>query len=224
MSIGKIVITGAKGKVGGVLCPNLNNYDLSCPTYPWTDCRNYKHVLRAFRGHAVAIHLAWNQVENMRARDCAPENTAMFLNVYKAAMENEVKRVIMASSVHADDFYGWDQTELMTASQEPKPKCVYGENKVFMERLGRKYAKCGLEVVCIRLGGINTESVHKGNPPHEQSVFLHHDDLVSAYRAVIDAPSVPDGFAVFYAVSDTVSRRHDLSNPFGWKPPFRSYD
>ena len=75
----------------------------------------------------------------------------MFENVYWAALKKGVPRVIMASSVHADDFRG-KHSKLLTVDKYPSPTSPYGAHKVFMEAMEKYYSTRGLEVACIRFG------------------------------------------------------------------------
>ena len=58
--------------------------------------------------------------------------------------------------------------------------------------------------------------------PREQRVWLSHADCVRLVRACLEAPAVPGGFCVLYAVSDNEGRVHDTRHPFGWKPVDRA--
>lgn len=139
----------------------------------------------------------------------------MTYNVYKAAIKTRVPRVIMASSVHADNFYNWKGPELLSPYRIPIPDSPYGANKVFMESLGRYYATKGLEVVCIRFGGV------QGKPPlddYEKLVWLSHRDCTELLRRCIEAESIPNNFLIIYGISDNANRIHDYSNPLGWAP------
>jgi uronate dehydrogenase len=144
----------------------------------------------------------------------------MFFNVYNAALETGVPRVIMASSVHADDFHTPKDTAPISPDRIPTPDSPYGAHKVFMEATGRYYATKGLEVVCIRFGGINRENT----PPvrdidvRERGVWFSHRDCVSLIKSILEAKTIPDNFALIYGMSNNADKIHDVSNPFGWRP------
>ena len=215
----KIVITGANGTIGTVLRNGLNEYHLTSLVRPQIDVRNIHYVSRAIQGQDVIVHLAWDtKLDNMGSECINPDNSEMFHNIYKSAVEQRVKRVIMASSVHADNFYNWKDPELLSSNRIPVPDTPYGAHKVFMESLGRYYATRGLEVVCIRFGAVN-----KQNKPHptdiwERKVFFDHADCIGLIDAIISAARIPNNFAIVYGISDNKGRIHDISNPFGWKP------
>jgi uronate dehydrogenase len=153
---------------------------------------DYDGLRSAFSGQDVVVHLAITREEPRRLN-----NLAMTMNVYKAASETEVSRVIMASSIHAAggywggsvsrfptqsvfskkpvyrhianrDFAKVKEIPLITVDALPYPDSVYGATKVFMEALGRYYADMGLSVVCIRFGGVNEYDSPLKGPENER--------------------------------------------------------
>lgn len=214
----KIAITGAEGIIGDVLRKGLTDFDLTPIGLPGTDVRNFEELANATSGHDVIIHLAWDtKSENWKSPNVNPGNLQMVVNVYRAAKEKSVKRVIMASSVHADKYRTWEGSELMSPNQMPTPDSPYGASKVFMESLGRHNADLGLEVVCVRFGGVTPD-----NKPWQDQVerraWLSHNDCVSLIRKTIEAEIIPNNFSVIYGISENEGRIHDYSNPLGWKP------
>lgn len=215
----KVAITGASGTIGTVLRKGLTDYDITAMDLPEIDVRNYEKLLEVFPRHDSIIHLAWDaKTENFRSGKINLDNTLMTCSVYRAAIETKVPRVIMASSVHADNFYNWKGPELMSPDKLPIPDSPYGANKVFMEALGRYYAARGLEVVCIRFGGVNPEDKPPLNDYYESLIWLSHKDCVKLVRKCIDAETIPNNFLVIYGVSNNKNRVHDYSNPLGWVP------
>lgn len=214
----RIAITGANGTIGTVLSNGLKNYEIIPIDLPMLDARDYEKLLKAVQGSDVIVHLAWNtEIENFRSSKIEVGNILMVYNVYKAALEAKIPRVIMASSVHADNFYKWGKADLMQPQKIPEPTSPYGACKIFLEALGRYYSTKGLEVICIRFGGVNKEN----KPPSEvfeKRVWLSHGDCVGLVRKCIEADKIPDNFLVVYAVSNNKNRIHDFSNPFGWVP------
>lgn len=215
-----IAITGANGIIGKVLTEGLQDYPIKKIVRPETDSRDYRQVLNAIKGCSAVVHLAWDtKIDNFTTGKINPHNSTMFYNVFQAALDAKVPRVIMASSVHADKFYGWRGPEdLLTPGRTPIPDSPYGAHKVYMEAMGRYYASKGLEVVCIRFGGVNPESQIPIDPPEERAVWFSHRDCVSLVKTVIDADTVPDNFYIVYGVSDNKNRMHDITNPWGWRP------
>lgn len=206
----KIAITGSKGTIGTVLTKGLSpEFEITELSLPEVDVRSIEQVKEKLQGNFAVIHLAWNsKTENHVNNEIDPDCAKMFLNVYKAAVEVKVPRVIMASSVHADTFIGWSRPGLLSVDHPPIPDSLYGADKLFMEACGRFYATKGLEVVCIRFGGVNPKNSPAGSeyPAEERAAWLSHNDLVSLIKAILEAPSIPNNFVLMYAVSDNHGR------------------
>src|SRR3989344_2905483 len=217
----KILLTGANGKTGKIFLEGLKSYKVTSVDLPKTDLTKYEGLPGLFKGHDIVIHLAWNtQTENWKSKTIDPNNVLMATNVYRAAVEAKVPRILIVSSVHADDFLNWKGPGLLTTERVPTPQNPYGASKVFMEALGRHYAKHeGLQVVCVRLAGMNPENRPPPlNQPLDRRRWLTHNDCFSLLQAVIEAKHIPDNYCLFYGVCNHPERIHDYSNPFGWVP------
>lgn len=214
----RIAITGASGTIGTVLKEGLKEeYEITSIDLPERNVLNYGQLLKIISQHLAIIHLAWDTItDNFKSEKINPENAEMFDNIYRAALEAGVPRVIMASSVHADGFYGWKGQGYMSVERTPIPDSPYGAHKVFMESLGRYYATRGLEVVCICFGGVNPQNKPPLDPPEERAAWLSHRDCVSLVKAILKAQTIPNNFFVLYGVSNNTNRIHDISNPLNW--------
>lgn len=215
----KLMITGVNGAIGQIFKNGLTEYEIVGLDLPDGDVRDYKTVANRAIGCLAIIHLAWDtKTDNFKSENINPDNSQMFLNVYKTALELQVPRVIMASSVHADEFYNWQGPGLMSAYNLPKPDSPYGAHKVFMESLGKYYSTKGLEVVCIRFGGLGP--LDKPNKDHlqEKAAFLSSKDSLALIRAVLTAEKVPGNFTIIYGVSNNLNKVQDTANPFNWYP------
>jgi len=138
----KIIITGSAGKIGQVLRKGLGDYPITPFDLPEHDARDKEKLAEAFESHGVAIHLAWDsRIENWKSETISPDNALMIHNAYFAAVAAGVSRVIMASSIHADEFLTWKSPDLLKTDKTPVPTSPYGAMKVFMEALGRYYAR-----------------------------------------------------------------------------------
>lgn len=215
----KVLITGSGGAIGRVLKAGLSHettdFDL-----PDSNILDFKQLVESMRGHDVVIHLAWSKKhDDWLAENFDTDNMQGSFNVYEAAHQAGVKRVIMASSVHAHDFVG-DQTEPpLKPYSLPIPDSPYGASKCMTEALGRYYAHGKeLEVICIRFGGINQANTPPETPYSERQVWLSQRDCIELINACVNAPAVPNRYAIVYGVSRNKDLLHDLSNPFGWQP------
>lgn len=219
--MGKVLIIGSNGTIGRVLKDGLS-HDTTDFDLPEHDASNYQHVYEKAKGHDTIVHLAWDfNRDGWLGENMNPGNTLMSFTVFQAAMDAGVRRVIMASSVHADKFQGRDVTAqgLLQPYHLPTPDSPYGASKDFMEALGRYYADAkGLEVICIRFGGVNKQDEPPVSPRTERQVWLSHRDCLSLVQACIATPVLPSKYAIVYGVSDNADRLHDLTNPFDWSP------
>ena len=89
------------------------------------------------------------------------ENVALAYNVYRTALEENIRRVVVASSNHASDYYErlvWDdKLEMVTPEMPPRSDNWYGWSKASYELLGFVFATGSvggrpLEVVAWRIG------------------------------------------------------------------------
>jgi uronate dehydrogenase len=222
----KIIITGSEGSLGTILKNGLKNLSPLCvDTAPDADInldliKDYSDFLKVVDAGSIIVHLAWDMAEDFPDEHISPGNKSMAENVYKAAASRGSRRVIMASSVHANDYSRVKAGNYISPWSECFPDSPYGASKVYIEHLGRYYAKkYGLEVVCLRLGGVNNanEIRYKEDPLYD-IVLLYKEDFVDLVRAAIDANEIPDKFSIIYGVSNVPGRVHDNINPFKWTP------
>lgn len=211
----KILITGSKGQIGGVLLSGLKNYILVEADLPETDVRDYAALLKKCNGIDAIIHLAYDNNENHRNMIYNPNNSLMFYNVYKAALELGIKRVIMASSVHADE-YMVNSIGRLNVNENPKPNSLYGVNKVFMEKMGYCYSQQGLEIICIRFGGVCGLNRKPWNSLKIDG--LAHPDCLDLIEKCLAIKKLPENYILMYGVSNNKLGVHDFSNQLGWTP------
>ena len=216
MSKTAIAVTGSRGVIGKVLLAGLQEFSITSLNLPDVDVRNYEQLLKCFKGIDTVIHLAKSRDKGEGDVSNA-DDLLMMRNVYKAALAAKVSRVIMASSVHADNFYDRKGSEKISVDRIPEPRSAYGSDKVETEILGKEYSKKGLEVICIRFGGVNAADKPPKDDYWEDAVWLSHKDCVAAIRACLAKDKIPNNFVVFYAVSNNKNMVHDTSNPLGWK-------
>lgn len=221
-----ILITGAGGIIGTILTEGLNqDYTITPMTTNDGDVRNFDTVRQKAAGKHAIIHLARKTLKEEGLQQATYfENAQMFINAYSGAIEAGVKRIIMASSVHADVYEKWKGPGVMPTNRVPHPTSAYGVEKVSMEAWKRWYASRGLEVVCIRFGAISLKDKAAKTPSTEQEIFLSRRDGTELVKAILRAKSKPGNFTIVYGVSDNGKRIHDISNPFGWIPKDKAED
>jgi len=230
-SLKKIVITGSQGSLGKILQKELRSvYDLVCidkkpgdnETIILDIADDYEKFRDTIKGSDVIIHLAWNSLEDFPNENIVQQNKIIAENVYRAAVEKNISRVIFASSVHVNDYSRVPVGTYLSSKSECWPDTPYGATKIYIEHLGRYYSrKHGLEVICIRLGGVNERNeIRFDEDPLYDRVLLYKEDFVQLIRMCIEVQEVPDNFAVFYAVSNVKGGVHSLDNFLGWEPNF----
>lgn len=233
MKQNKVVITGHKGSIGRILFSGLNPlYDVIGLDSKPGDLDNEhvcnilhdtKKLAMYFEGADIVIHLAWDMREDYPKEVIIPENKLMVENVLAMAQTRKVRRVIMASSVHANRYPAEDGSKL-DLNEFPTPDSPYGASKVYIESLSKYYAyKYGMDVICIRFGGVNESNkiLFEEDPAYDK-VFLSREDCLDLVRTCIDVPEVPHHFGLVYGISDNEETIHQKKNFLNWHP--RSYE
>jgi nucleoside-diphosphate-sugar epimerase len=195
-----------------------------------------------FKGADAIIHSAFVSAKGLDATtwsdssqpkfEAEHANVAMAYNVYQTAIEENVKRVVVASSNHAADYYErliWaDQWDCVTPDMPPKSDNFYGWAKIAYESLGFVFAtgKVGgrkLEVVQLRIGGPrdnadldgiaagDIKTMHRG-----LGAYLSKRDQVQLFVKSVEAPDINDEhgipFQIFYGVSGNTHNFWSIAN------------
>jgi uronate dehydrogenase len=220
-----VLITGAAGGVGGHLRRELaDRYRLRLSdARPVTDLARHERFARAdlarladcvriTRGVDAIVHLGAYSVEGPWAA-ILEANIVGCYNVFEAARQSGVKRIVYASSHHAVGFHRRDH--VIDHGAEVRPDTRYGVSKVFGEALGRLYAdKYGREVFCIRIGNVNPSAIDE----RRLSVWSSPRDLAQLVSIGIDHPDVR--FEIVYGVSGNRRTFYDNANAarLGYRP------
>ncbi len=217
-----ILITGVHGIIGSIVAKELAlEHHVRGVDLP-EDASSPDVLAERLGGVETVIHLARErhppEVPSAQRDAIRPKNVAIDINVFTAAIAAGVRRLIFASSVHADDFRGTAAPRPLTVPGSYRPATPYGAYKLIVEEAGRVVARrFGLEFVALRLGGVTADGTIKPGGGRT-ATWLSHRDLASAFEACIAAPPIPGRATVFYVVSDNRDRIHDVTNPFGWWP------
>ena len=222
-----ILITGSEGIIGSVLRRGLGDrYRIRGVDLP-EDISHYEVLWAQMAGVDTVIHLArrFSPADPVERRmRIYPENVQIDANVFTAVVKAQVRRLIMASSVHADNHRDPAAVEPLRIPGSHSPATPYGVYKLIEEEVGKTLSKqFGFEFVGVRFGGVTRDDSVK-TEAGQTATWLSHDDLLSAIEACLRVESVPGRSTVFYAVSNNADRIHETTNPFGWRPKDNSAD
>ena len=229
-----IALDNRETNANGEKVPGIRVCDLTQP-----DRDSYREH---FKGADAIIHSAFVSAKGLDATTWADNsqpkfeaehtNVAMAYNVYQTAIEEDVKRVVVASSNHAADYYErliWkDQWDCVTPDMPPKSDNFYGWAKIAYESLGFVFAtgQVGgrkLEVVQLRIGGPrdnadldditagDIKTMHRG-----LGAYLSKRDQIQLFVKSIETPDIEDEsgipFQIFYGVSANTHNFWSIAN------------
>lgn len=228
-----LLLAGAAGGLGRVLRPYLRGL---CTTLRVSDLRDpgpsnageevvacdladRAAVARLVRGVDAIVHFGGVAVED-RFDSILQANLLGTFNVYEAARQFRVKRIVYASSGQVTGFY--PQSEIVDATMPPRPSSLYAVSKTFGESLSRCfYDRYGIETVCLRIAMCFPEPTTR----RMLKSYLSYGDLCELVRCALTARAV--GHEIVYGVSanrDTLWRNpgaqrigfvaRDSSEPF----------
>ena len=233
----KIVLTGASGTIAGLVLPALRErYDLvpldirgenrhgeKIPDIQIADLSaDDRDGYRAhFAGADAIVHMAFVGSPNPQ-QGFKPElaNVAMAYNVYQTALEEDIGRVIVASSNHAADYYEPLILDGAYDTVDPDGRALsdnyYGWAKEAYEHLGFVFAVGKVQGrplpnVQIRIGGPRETDVERCAPGDLTCVrralgaYISQRDLSQLVVKSIEAEDIRDErgvpFQIFYGIS-----------------------
>ena len=225
-TLGRVVLTGANGRLGSYLreplaamASELVSSDIADDLgalyagerYIKADLANYEQILALLEGAEMVVHFGAYVDEGPFETILGPNIVGAY-NVWESAYQNGLRRVIYASSIHAVGMHSNKLNLGLDAAH--RPDTFYGLAKCFAEDLARMYwDKRRLEAVCLRI-----LSCAQVNNPRALGTWLSYDDLIHLVTQSIAAPST--GFALAYGVSnnDRVPVSNSQANFLGYRP------
>jgi nucleoside-diphosphate-sugar epimerase len=242
---GRIVVTGAAGRIGRVLRERLPaSYELGAldlepvldprlDAAEVADVADLEAIVPAFAGASTVVHLAAVGGIDEPFSRIAPTNLAGTWNVFEAARRQGVKRVVFASSNHVVGCYEQDApyAEVVAGRLIPgpgfpfldhraaiRPDSAYGSSKAFGEAVARQFwERDGIEAICLRIGTVTGSGLPE--EVRHRATWLSHRDLAALVSCCLEAPAV--GFAIFYGVSANRRRFWDIresEHRVGYRP------
>jgi hypothetical protein len=259
----KILVTGASGKVAGQILPAFRErYDLVLLDVKTTNRAGeevegvqiadltdknrdaYRHY---FQGVDGVAHFGFVGNSNPRTKNDADirfrnemKNVEMAYNIYQTALEAGVRRVVMASSNHAADYFEplildgkWD---FVNPNDRALSDNYYGWAKEVYEHLGFVFAvgqqtEKPLENVQIRIGGPrenDLERLELGNlrgMRRSLAVYISDRDLQQLFIKSIETENILNEqdipFQIFYGISGNTHAFWSIANArkvIGYRP------
>lgn len=242
----KVLVTGASGLIGQLVINRLGDrYDFSglsrrpLDGIPYTQASvtDPGAVRAACTGMDTVLHLA-AETQDYDDWDKVVDTTmGGTLNVFRAAQEAGVRRVVFASAGSTMLGYQFDPASVyaqladnklqrmpddahMVLHTDPaRPADFYSVGKLFGEHTGRLFSdRYGMSVLVIRVGAVLPDD--KPTIVRELPGYLSHRDLVSIIDKTLSAPESLR-YDIFHAVSDNARRWRDIDHSrkaLGWKP------
>ncbi|MEE1754877.1 NAD-dependent epimerase/dehydratase family protein [Streptomyces sp. SP18CS02] len=214
-----VLLTGAAGGLGTLMRGLLPAYGYRLrlldvvpiegePDAITADLADGEALREAVRGVDAIIHLAGISLEAPFEK-ILRANIEGTYNLYEAAREEGVGRIVFASSNHAVGFTPRPREgdPLIPVETPRRPDTFYGLSKCFGEDLAQLYWDLhGLETVSVRIGSCFTEPTSV----RMLSVWMSPGDGARLFHAALTAPDV--GHTVVYGSSANTRLWWDLSS------------
>lgn len=229
----KLLITGVSGLIGRIVSPFLEQHFELCgvdihaperaPTIREIDVAELDQVRSSFDDFAPidnVLHLAADSRSHADWESVLRNNIHGTWNVFQAASETRVKRIVFASSNHVTGYYEGKPPGLhqdpelpMIEVEDPvRPDGPYGISKLAGEAIARYfYDEFGMEAVCLRIGSVLPDDDPTTNE-RNMSTWLSHRDLKQLVLKALAADQEFPGFGIYYGVSGNSRRFWDISN------------
>lgn len=257
MSKRRVVLIGAAGYIAQRMLPELRERWDVVPIDVTATTRDGKAIpgiviadltrpdrneyRRHFRGASAVIHCAFVKAPGLDATTwqvnsdakfwAEHHNVALAYNVYRTALEEGVRRVVVASSNHAGDYYErliWSgRMEMVTPEMPPLSDNWYGWAKGAYELLGFVFATGQidgrkLEVVQWRIGGPRDDDIDRVEPGDIKGMhralgaFLSRRDQVQQAIRMVETENIADEhgvpFLIVYGISGNTHRFWSIAN------------
>jgi len=235
MTLNRLLITGAAGWLGGLARGRLGSLaavrrlsDIAemAPAGAGEevvpcDLSDFDGVRALVEGCDGILHLGGISIEDT-FENILGANLRGLYNVYEAARQAGVPRILFASSNHAIGFH--TRETRLDATAPLRPDSIYGVSKCFGEAVARLYYdKFGIETAIVRIGSCFPEP-----KDHRMlATWLSPDDFIRLTERVFTVPRL--GCPVIYGASANAEQWWDNRHVayLGWHPqdsaePFRA--
>ncbi len=230
----RVLVTGAAGNIGSYFAVHSESrYDLRLMCRDKDDSgriQDFGEVViadvtqldqckKACEGMDVVLHLAADPSPKATWDSILPVNIGGTYNIFAAAKDQGVRRVVYASSIHAVSGYPRDR---QVHSNDPvNPGDLYGVSKCFGEALGRYMAEReGVQCIAVRIGAFQPLSTAKGKDgPRLIDAFVSERDMNQLLQRAVEAEHLK--FAIVQGLSDNGFNRMDITSArelLGYQP------
>lgn len=210
-----VAVTGAGGRVGEHVLPALaashevvpvNRSEVDGWETTIADITDYERLVEALDGFDCVVHMAAQSSSEATWDAVFEPNIQGTWNVYQAAVENNIDRVVFASSNHVSHMYNVEDpsdprsqkspqdSRPVTADDPPRPSGPYGITKVTGEAIGMYHAdRYDIEVVNVRIGWVLSEDDLRDKQTTEladyaRTMWLSPRDCQDGMRKAIEEP------------------------------------
>lgn len=231
-----ILITGYNGRVGKPFIEYLDNletpYTLRLADLDIyddergiiTDIADLEQCKTACQGVDMIIHLAANSSMEATFDEVLNPNIVGTYNIFEAAIQCDVRRVIFASSLHA--VHGYPRDIQVKTDMPARPSNIYGVSKVFGEAMANYYAyQRNLEAIAVRIGAFKHQDEWEELSSRDLGLWADPDDLFSLFVQCLEV-DLPEPFMIAHGISDNHFKRLDLSDTkqkLNYTPQFDSF-
>jgi len=231
----RVLITGMSGLIGGALRQTLeqrydltalNRSDVSGVRCFQADIADLTAIQPAFADQEMVVHLSANAKLHAPWEDILQTNIIGSYNVFEAARQAGVKRILYASSgatistwqrdfpysaLAAGDYdqvaQGWP---MITHETPVRPAQLYGVSKVFGETLARHFVdNSEMSILCLRFGVVNRED--RPITTQQFPVWCSQRDAVQMVEKCLVAPDSLK-YDIFFVTSNNRWGYRDLSH------------
>ncbi|WP_277758095.1 NAD(P)-dependent oxidoreductase [Pseudomonas sp. A34-9] len=217
MSMQKILVTGAAGKIGSAFWTaygdelDLRLADVDVKNIPHSveslslDITDLPRCIEACEGIHTVIHLAADPNPDADfMTSVLPVNIVGTYNMLLAAKTQGCKRFIFASSAQAIEGYPKDVQ--VHECMAPRPGNLYGVGKAFGEALAAMFANdAQMTTVAVRIANVAHFQPGESQSHRDVAAFISLRDVVALLRNCVEADLT--GFHVVHGVSDNRYKR-----------------
>ena len=237
----KVLITGLTGRIGPSFLEEYDSkykdkYDLTVGINktPLADYKTVKinlsnidSLVETFSGFDCVVNLAGNSDPASDFESLIQPNLIGTYNVLEAVKRAGVKRVIMASSVHA--IRGYPLGKTVKSNIALKPLNYYGATKAFLEAMCNVYSQSyGLSCIVIRIGAYISDEMLKISCPMRENfdyIISQRDFAQLIYKCIVASDDVK--FGILAGSSNNKNLYMDLEDTrklVGYEPEDDGYE